>query len=284
MKLSALEELLGQPVQLGDAVGGGDIAQPRRACTEDGTQLFVKSAQGLPWGWVAAEAAGLDALAQAESGLRVPRVVAKSDIPSLLVLEWVEPGQATPSYWEALGRGLALQHRVGGEACGFASDGFLGRTPQVNAREASWPVFFRDQRLHWLHGLLREAEMCTEALSRDLDAICGRMEELLPEPAAGPVLLHGDFWSGNAMPDSDGQPVVYDPAVYFGSREADLAMTRLFGGFEAGFYGAYQAAFPLDGDADERVDLLNLYHLLNHALMFGGGYLARCEAVAGRYA
>jgi fructosamine-3-kinase len=284
MNLAALEQLLGQPVLLGDAVGGGDIAQPRRASTEDGTQLFVKSAQGLPRGWVAAEVAGLEALAQANSGLRVPRVVASSDIPPLLVLEWVETGPATPAYWEELGRGLALQHRVGGQAHGFNTDGFLGRTPQANAWEARWPVFFRDQRLHWLHGLLREAGRSTESLSRDLDAICGRMEELLPEPVAGPVLLHGDLWGGNAMPNQQGRPVVYDPAAYFGSREADLAMTRLFGGFEAGFYGAYQEAFPLDLGAAERVDLLNLYHLLNHALMFGGGYLARCEAVARRYA
>ncbi len=284
MNLSALEQLLGQPVLLGDAVGGGDIAQPRHACTEDGTQLFVKSAKGLPRGWVAAEADGLEALSTANSGLRVPRVVARSDIPPLLVLEWVEPGQATPAYWEELGRGLAAQHRVQGQAHGFDTDGFVGRTPQANAWKNQWPVFFRDQRLHWLHGLLRGAGRISDALSRDLDAICGRMEDLLPEPEAGPALLHGDLWGGNAMPDQQGRPVIYDPAAYFGSREADLAMTQLFGGFEAGFYGAYQEDFPLEEGAAERVDLLNLYHLLNHALMFGGGYLARCEAVARRYA
>ncbi len=284
MNLSALEQLLGQPVLVGDAVGGGDIAQPRRATTADGTQLFVKSAQGLPRGWVAAEAAGLETLAQANSGLRVPTVVARSDIPPLLVLEWVEPGRATPAYWEELGRGLAAQHRVQGQAHGFDADGFLGRTPQANAWKTRWPVFYRDQRLHWLHVLLREAGRSSDALSRDLDSICGRMEDLLPEPTTGPVLLHGDLWGGNAMPDNQGRPVIYDPAAYFGSREADLAMTRLFGGFETEFDGAYQEAFPLELGAAERVDLLNLYHLLNHALMFGGGYLAQCEAVARRYA
>jgi fructosamine-3-kinase len=226
----------------------------------------------------------LEALSSANSGLRVPTVVARSDIPPLLVLEWVEPGRSTAAYWEELGRGLALQHRVQGQSHGWDADGFLGRTPQANAWESRWSVFYRDQRLHWLHGLLRGAGRSSDALSRDLDAICGRMEDLLPEPAEGPVLLHGDLWGGNAMPDEEGRPVVYDPAAYFGSREADLAMTRLFGGFEAGFYGAYQEAFPLEEGAAQRVDLLNLYHLLNHALMFGGGYLAQCEAVARRYA
>ncbi len=284
MNQSALEQLLGQPVLLGDAVGGGDIAQPRRALARDGTQLFVKSARGMPRGWVAAEAAGLDALAHAVSGLRVPRVVAHSEIPPLLVLEWVEPGRPTPAFWESMGRGLASQHRVQGEAHGFGLDGFLGRTPQANAWESSWPVFFRDQRLHRLHLLLREAGRISAALSRDLDVICGRMEVLLPEPKSGPVLLHGDLWGGNVMPDQQGRPVLYDPAVYFGCREADLAMTQLFGGFEPRFYEAYQEVFPLDVAAAERVDLLNLYHLLNHALMFGGGYHTRCEAIARRFA
>ena len=281
---SALEALLGQPVRMGEAVGGGDIAQPRRAVLADGSEVFVKSARGLPRGWVRAEAMGLERLASADCGIRVPRVLGHSEIPPVLALEWLDFGKATPAYWRALGLGLAALHRSTADGYGFDENGFIGRTPQFNGWKASWPVFFRDHRIVPLHRYCQDAGLLSSGLSADLHAISGRMETLLPEPEQGPALLHGDLWSGNVGADAQGQPVLFDPATYYGSREADLAMTGLFGGFDREFYGAYQEAWPLPADWEEREALLNLYHLLNHVLLFGGAYLARCEVIARRFA
>ncbi|MEE2750761.1 MAG: fructosamine kinase family protein [Myxococcota bacterium] len=281
---SALQALLGQAVSMGEAVGGGDIAQPRRAVMADGTEVFVKSARGMPRGWVRAEAMGLERLAAVDCGIRVPQVLGHSEIPPVLALEWVEFGQATPAYWRALGLGLAELHRCSAEAYGFDEHGFIGRTPQFNGWQESWVSFFRDHRIVPLHRYCQDAGLLSEGLSADLHAICARMDSLLPEPEEGPSLLHGDLWSGNVAPDSRGQPVLFDPATYYGSREADLAMTGLFGGFDPEFYRAYQEAWPLPLDWQEREDLLNLYHLLNHVLLFGGAYLARCEVIARRFA
>ncbi len=281
---SALAALLGQPVELGEAVGGGDIAQPKRAVMADGTSVFVKSAKGMPRGWARAEALGLERLAGSACGIRVPRVLGHSDVPPVLALEWVGFGRATPSYWRALGTGLAALHRSAASEYGFDENGFIGRTPQSNGWEEKWAVFFRDHRLVPLHRYCQDAGLLSRDLSDNLHSICSRIESLLPEPVEGPSLLHGDLWSGNVEPDEKGRPVLFDPAVYFGSREADMAMTTLFGGFDSAFYEAYEEAWPLPTDWEERQGLLNLYHLLNHVLLFGGAYLARCEVVARRYA
>lgn len=281
---SALESLVGQPVRIGEAVGGGDIAQPRKATTADGTSLFVKSARGLPRGWSRAEALGLGVLTAADCGLRIPHVVAHAEIPPVLVLEWIDFGEPNREYWEALGRGLAALHGCKADAYGFEEAGFIGRTPQTNAWEDSWATFFRDQRIAALHRRCQDAGLLPSGLSQDVHAICSRMESLLPEPVGGASLLHGDLWSGNVRPDGAGHPVLFDPAAHYGCREADLAMSRLFGGFDPVFYSAYHAAYPMDPGWEERVDLLNLYHLLNHMLLFGGAYLDRCETIASRYA
>ncbi len=281
---SALEALLGQPVGMCEAVGGGDIAQPRRAVTADGTEVFVKSARGMPRGWVRAEAMGLERLASAASGLRIPQVLGHSEVPPVLVLEWIDFGKPTPGYWRSLGVSLAALHRCTASAYGYDENGFIGRTPQSNGWEESWVCFFRDHRIAPLHRYCQDAGLLSTGLSSDLLSICARMESLLPEPEEGPSLLHGDLWSGNIGPDALGQPVLFDPATYYGSREADLAMTGLFGGFDTEFYQAYQEAWPLPVDWEEREALLNLYHLLNHVLLFGGAYLARCEAIACRFA
>jgi fructosamine-3-kinase len=151
----------------------------------------------------------------------------------------------------------------------------------VNTPSASWTEFFRERRLRYQLELAarngyggRLQELGAELLAH--------IEPLLADHTPAPSLLHGDLWGGNAAVDSEGAPVIFDPAVYYGDREADLAMTRLFGGFSAAFYSAYESAWPLPKGARARVDLYNLYHVLNHVNLFGGGYEAQAESMMER--
>ena len=213
----------------------------------------------------------------------MPQVVAVA--AEGLALEWVERTAPSPSYWSALGRGLAAQHRLSRPACGFdAGDNFIGRTPQPNPDEPSLAVFFRDHRLGAMQRLLRRSGQLTTAQDAALDRLRDRIEALLDVPGERPALLHGDLWGGNAMSGPAGEPVLYDPAAHYGCREADLAMTELFGGFSPTFYGAYSEAFALEDGFRDRVPLYNLYHLLNHALLFGGGYLGQAMSIVSRFA
>lgn len=224
----------------------------------------------------AGEAAGLAALRAAAGGaLRVPEVIfvapAGDDGPGFLLLEWIEPGAARPDFWERFGRGLAALHRSCAPQFGFASDNHIGRAPQRNGWRPRWPAFFRECRLAPQIDRARAAGRCDRALSRRLDALCGRLDdELGHEPPAS--LLHGDLWAGNFLCDEAGAPTIFDPACYHGDREADLAMTRLFGGFERRFYDAYAEAWPLPPGAARRAAIYNLYHALNHLNLFGRGY------------
>ncbi len=272
---------LGEEVTRTEPVHGGDIAQSLRVVTHTGHILFVKQASGLPPGMLCAEAEGLRALSQ--GGCRVPRVVAVKE--EGLALEWIQRGESTASYWEALGRGLAKQHRVSRHACGFdAGDNFIGRTPQPNPDEPRLEVFFRDHRIGVMQRLLRQSGQLTGGDDVTLDRFREQLDSLLDLPDEHPALLHGDLWGGNAMPGPDGEPVVFDPAAHYGCREADVAMTELFGGFSPAFYGAYNEAFPLASGFRDRVPIYNVYHLLNHALLFGGGYLGQAMSIVRRFA
>jgi len=279
--VSTLETLLGEGVRLGPQVSGGDIAQTRGGETESGREVLIKSAAGLPEGLLQAEAQGLDALRDAK-GCRIPEVVAVD--ADWLVLEWIERGPDTGQYWELLGTGLARQHRVTRPAHGFEIDNFIGKTRQENPETEDWVAFFSEHRLGAMQRMLRAAGRLSVEDDAAIDRLRGSLDRWLALPEEKPALLHGDLWGGNAMPGPVGRPVLYDPAVYFGSREADLAMTRLFGGFSGGFYSAYEEAFPLVPGFGERVELYNLYHTLNHALMFGGGYMSQSMTVVHRYA
>jgi protein-ribulosamine 3-kinase len=276
-----IERLLGEPVERVERVSGGDIAQSRRVVTTSGRVLFVKLGEGLPAGMLHAEAAGLSALSA--GGCRVPEVVAVDD--SGLALEWIERGEATRSYWEALGRGLAAQHRITRATAGFdAGDNFIGHTPQPNPDEPDPSVFFRDHRIGHMQRLLRESGRLDAADDAAIDRLRDQIGHALALPDEPPALLHGDLWGGNTMPGPRGEPVLYDPAAHFGCREADLAMTQLFGGFAPAFYAAYEEAAVLCPGYAERVPLYNLYHLLNHAVLFGGGYLAQSMSIVRRLA
>jgi fructosamine-3-kinase len=211
----------------------------------------------------AAEADGLRALRDA--GLRAPEPLAcgVNGRHAYLLLEFLE--LTSRGDFAALGRMLAKAHRRPGQRFGWARDNYIGSTPQRNAWCDDWVEFWRERRLR------PQLEMA--GLDVDLGALDRLMENHKPKPS----LLHGDLWSGNAGFTKEG-PVVFDPAVYYGDREADLAMTELFGGFPREFYKAYNETFPLDAGYEKRKHLYNLYHLLNHLNLFGGGYLGQVRS------
>jgi protein-ribulosamine 3-kinase len=243
--------------------------------------LFVKLAPLAGADALVAEAAGLAQLAAA-GVLRVPRVFAlgQADAQALLALEWLERVPADADSERRLGAGLAQLHAVTGAHFGWKRDNYIGATPQRNGASDDWAVFFREQRLRPQLTLLRGQGFV--ALSAGLEPLLERVARLLAGHHPAPALLHGDLWAGNWLTLAGAEPVVYDPAVYFGDRETDLAMTRLFGGFGPTFYRAYEAAAPLPPGAALRADLYNLYHVLNHANLFAGGYLQQAQALTER--
>ncbi len=252
-------------------MGGGSINECYR--WPAGAQaMFVKLAPRGELERFTAEAAGLGELARARA-LRVPRVWASGIAAerAFLALEWIESGPGGEACEARLGAGLAALHAVTEGRFGFARDNHIGRTPQMNAWSEEWPGFFRERRLR------PQLELAAgRGLAPSLGTCGERLLEAVPALLAGhrpaASLLHGDLWGGNWLADTGGEPVLFDPAVYYGDRETDLAMTRLFGGFGATFYQAYEAAAPLPPGASARVELYNLYHLLNHANLFGGTY------------
>jgi fructosamine-3-kinase len=285
-----LDELgLGAPSSI-RPVGGGCIADARIAEFQDGSRVFVKTAAGQH-AMFPCEANGLEALAGA-AAIRVPKVLAVSE--AALALECISPGNRGADFFAEFGRQFAALHRFEGKAFGFHEDNYIGSTPQRNRpldgawEEApdddgsGWPAFFLERRLRY------QAELAERnGFGSELPGLLDRAEVPLMESLGAaletPRLLHGDLWGGNYMVDEGGSPVLIDPAAYFGHREADLAMTRLFGGFDPRFYDAYQEAFPLQPGHEERLPAYQLYHLFNHLNLFGRSYYAQCRSILQYY-
>jgi protein-ribulosamine 3-kinase len=266
------------PSQTPRAISGGSINRALRYRTSDGF-IFVKQADSNAAEMFAAEAAGLKALADAKA-IRVPKVLGFDvyEDASFLALEWIDFGAATHASEACLGEQLASQHRVAAERFGWSRDNTIGSTPQRNAWCDDWVRFLREQRL----GYQLDLASRNGAMARIVDRgrlLCESLVAFFVSYRPSPSLLHGDLWGGNWSADTAGQPVIFDPAVYFGDREADLAMTRLFGGFGGDFYSAYRSSWRLDEGAEVRCTLYNLYHVLNHFNLFGGGYLAQAESM-----
>lgn len=244
-------------------------------------RFFVKSNAPAYLPLFEAEAEGLRALARA-AAVRVPAPVCSGTTANsaFLVLEYLELAAPGGAAQETLGHQLARLHRVTAPGFGWERDNAIGLTPQPNPRTRDWIAFFRDQRLGFQLSLARRAGHTRLAASGE--QLLGQMEALLRDHDLQPSLLHGDLWAGNVAQGAAGEPVIFDPAVYFGDREADLAMSELFGGFHERFYRAYRDAWPLAPGYEVRRDLYNLYHVLNHLNLFGAGYLAQAERLIGR--
>lgn len=270
----ALSDELGASVTSVAAVGGGCIANACRVETE-ARSFFLKWGRGDVAETFPAEAAGLEALAAADSPLVVPDVITEQpttdDTPAFLVTEWINSGRKGLHFWSSFGEELAVLHEHTGPQYGFDRDNFIGRLPQTNESERTWPCFFRTRRLEPQVEMARERGRWQSEWDAPLEALYRRLPDLLPEQPDR-SMLHGDLWSGNFMVTAIGEAALVDPAAYYGHREADLAMTELFGGFDKAFYRAYRSAHPLEPGYEERRDIYNLYHLINHLNHFGGRY------------
>ena len=256
------------------AIGGGCINRALKL-TDGQRSFFVKVNSAEHLAMFEAEAAGLDEVLASRS-IRVPRPVCRGTAAgqTFLVLEYLElrsQGNAA-----ALGRQLAQMHRTTQSRFGWRRNNTIGSTPQLNPWTINWLNFLRDQRLGFQLRLASENGYVGK-LQHDGEKLLADLNVFFTGYSPAASLLHGDLWGGNYAFIESGEPVIYDPAVYYGDREADLAMTELFGGFPSGFYAAYHETWPLDAGYAVRKTLYNLYHILNHANLFGGGYAAQAE-------
>lgn len=289
----AIQSLFGGSVRIESRqrISGGDINEAYGLFLSDGSTIFMKSNQGKREAFFAAEAAGLLAIAQTNT-IGTPQVLCIGTEESgggyaFLLLEFVKEGKKLSDYWTVFGHELAAMHKADTSGLvingkyGFPGDNYIGERDQVNTAKQSWISFFRDCRLR--PQFQSAASYFDVAGQKKIEGLLERLKDILVEPEH-PSLLHGDLWSGNFITGSDGKAWIIDPAASVGHAEADLAMTELFGGFSPVFYQAYREAFPIQPGYEQRRDIYNLYHLLNHLNMFGSGYLPSVRRIVEKYA
>jgi fructosamine-3-kinase len=262
---------------------GGGCINSAMVVEGGGERYFVKLNDARALAMFEAEAAGLAEIAQSRT-IRVPAAICAGvhGANAYLVLEFLDLGRCDAAGAERLWRALAAMHRVQAKQFGWMRDNTIGSTPQINTRSDDWISFYGEYRLGFQLKLAGEngygGRLRTKG-ERLIENLCEFFSTWRPTPS----LLHGDLWGGNhgclrGGPHDD-EPVIFDPAVYYGDRETDIAMTELFGGFPPRFYSAYREAWPLDAGYGVRKTLYNLYHVLNHANLFGGGYAAQAESM-----
>ena len=302
--VSALVSLFGSSVAVlrTDRVLGGDINKSYALTLNTGDRIFMKANAKENAAFFTAEAAGLSAIA-ATGAIGTPQILCTGTDDgeevgySFLLLNYVESGKKRTYYWETFARCLSAMHSADTTAFispsvvstgstttllrfGFLQDNFIGAREQVNTPRESWISFFRENRL--LPQFKAADSYFSSADRTRITKLLDHLDEFLVEPEE-PSLVHGDLWGGNVLCGSDGKAILIDPAAYIGHAEADLAMTELFGGFPPTFYDAYREARPLQSGYEERRDLYNLYHLLNHLNMFGQSYLSAVQSIVGEY-
>ncbi len=279
------------------AIYGGDINRAYCLSLSNGQKAFLKANRPDRLHMFETEANGLRALSSSGT-VKVPALYAcgrdQSNQCAFLLMEYIEQGTPDHDYWEKFGRDLALFHRTlpdlpdmgktGNDGnChlyGFYEDNYIGSTLQKNTQKESFLDFYRECRLKpQIHMAEKKLPLTTR---KKLDHLLDHLDRYMAEPEF-PSLVHGDLWSGNAMCSSDGHGCIYDPAVYIGHFEADLAMSQMFGGFPAPFYEAYHEVNPIDPEYKDRRALYDLYQMLNHLNLFGGGYLYNVEAIVNSY-
>jgi len=282
----ALNRLFGDGVSVErrKSVAGGSINRAALLELSNGERLFLKEHGRHPGGMMAAEAAGLAALA-AVGAIRVPEPLAHWEDAEnqYLLLEYLPEGSRKPRFWEEFGVAMAALHQGSSPGpFGFDGDNFIGATPQKNDWSDSWISFFGEKRLLFQIELAEARGLADSEMSGGVRKIVENLGSILVEPEKR-ALLHGDLWSGNYMVGPEGSAVVIDPAAYFGHPEADIAMTELFGSLGAPFYAAYRGAGGLDSGYQDRRDVYNLYHMINHLNLFGGGYAGSVRSIIRKY-
>lgn len=269
----AIESSKGKEVEIQrvSIVGGGSINDARRIQTSDGTYFAkINSAVEYP-GMFEAESSGLTFLHKVCS-FRVPLPIATGITEEIqwILMENINSTNKKPDFWEEFGRKLAEMHKHSSNLFGLSESNYLGSLIQKNEKRTTWEAFFSEMRISPQLEMAKENGLATTEFLRLFDKMLSRVDRYFPtEP---PAALHGDLWTGNFMTDSQGEAVIFDPAVYYGHREMDLGMSKLFGGFDNRFYDAYNEIYPLEPGWEERIHVANLYPLLAHVNLFGGSY------------
>jgi protein-ribulosamine 3-kinase len=268
------------------SISGGCINQTLALSLSNGETAFLKHNDHPPDGMFEKEARGLNLMRQAKDGPRIPKVIALPEGPNphFLIIEYIEEGNSDNGYYERFAQNLASMHRTTQEHFGLDHDNFIGSTEQINTLEADGLTFFREYRLRFQQQLARERGLLPVTTDKKIDQLCDQLDQQLDLSGERPALVHGDLWSGNTFSDTAAKPCLVDPAAHFGLRETDLAMTELFGRLPQTFYDSYRDAFPQNPGYEERKQIYNLYHLLNHLNLFGGSYLASVESTVNTFA
>ena len=264
------------------AVNGGDSNRSFQLLNSESTYfLKINDAAAYPF-LFQREAEGLDALRSINS-CTIPAVIKTGTAGDhqYLLLEWIERGVPAANYWQQLGEAVANLHLQTATYTGLHNGNYIGLLQQVNTIMNEWHLFYAECRILPLVKQLVDGGTFTKTEVKHADALCKKLENYFPKEHFS--LLHGDLWSGNHFPDQEGKPVLFDPAVYYGHREMDIGMTRLFGGFPQTFYDAYNDRSPLETQWQQRLQLTKLYPLLVHAVVFGAQYVSQTRSILARF-
>ncbi len=266
-------------------VGGGCINDARRVTLRNGRRFFIKQNRHALLDMFEKEAKGLQLLAGATDEIAVPEVhgVVEDNTSgeAFLILSFVEESSPSGSFHESFGRALARMHQNTAPKYGLDHDNYIGKLPQKNDWREDPIAFIVDCRLEPQLTLAYDNGFFSGRIGPSFDRLCHRLPELLPKEP--PSFLHGDLWGGNYLCNSENRPVLIDPAVYYGHREAELSFTRMFGGFDSDFYKSYEDVWPLEPGFSKRREIYNLYPLLVHVNLFGGFYVSQAESFLLRF-
>lgn len=279
---NVIERITGDIVKELSAVGGGDIGESHAATLGGGDRVFVKHYPASPPEAVRLEADGLRWLAE-PAVVPVAAVRGFDEAARVLVLDWIEPGPETKQGDADFGRALAVLHQTDALVFGHVADNFIGSLPQSNHDHDTWAAFYGAERIAPQIQRAIATKHLDASDARLADALIDRLDDLFA-PAEPPSRLHGDLWGGNRLCDREGRGWLIDPAAYAGHREMDLAMMRLFGGFSRAVFDAYAEQFPLAAGAADRVELCQLYPVLVHVNLFGGGYVDSARRILRHFA
>ena len=262
-------------------VSGGSINEAYML-SDGQNAYFVKLNTPQQEEMFSAEAEGLVELANSKAIKSPTAICWGSDTSSsYIVMDFIDAGRGKPESQGLLGEQLASMHRCSADRFGWHRNNTIGSTPQHNTQSDCWIDFFRDHRLGFQLELAARNGF-SGRLQKDGDKLLNNLEVFFEDYTPQPILLHGDLWSGNYFFTNNGMPVIFDPAVYYGDRETDLAMTELFGGFSSDFYSAYNETYQLDPNYSDRKTLYNLYHIINHVNLFGSGYLGQVQQMMSK--
>ena len=279
-----ISKVLGKSVHLYGVyhVGGGSISQTYKVLTDVGTFFVkVKSSQTLPKIFER-EMSGLKFLKETNTISVVnPIGCLQYEQYNYLILDWVEEGPKVDNYWEELGKSLAKLHLNTNRYFGFSEDNFIGGLPQLNSKSSSWSEFYIEQRLEPLVKRATDSGLVDSSMAKKLVQYYKMAESVFPDEK--PALLHGDLWKGNVLVNELGKPVLIDPAIYYGHREMDIAMTKFVGTFPDEFYKSYHSVYPLVEDWEYRMDFCLIYYQLVHLNLFGDSYLHQLSANLDRW-